>query len=206
MIAQNLKRHKRFNTKHVLHYNQMDGLQFPYFLIKIEEADGYHHIRTISNHNGFNWKVQFNLVLSLRQVRPFVTSWITAHQASLSITNSQSSPRPMSIESVMKSNHLILCHPFSSCPPSYPASGSLQKSQLFASGSQSIGVSASASVLPMNTQDWSPLGRTCRISWQSKGLSTVNMLSRLVTFLPRTKHLFISWLQSPSAVILELPK
>ena len=142
MIAQNLKRHKRFNTKHVLHYNQMDGLQFPYFLIKIEEADGYHHIRTISNHNGFNWKVQFNLVLSLRQVRPFVTSWITAHQASLSITNSQSSPRPMSIESVMKSNHLILCHPFSSCPPSYPASGSFPMSQVFTWGGQSIGVSA----------------------------------------------------------------
>ena len=63
--------------------------------------------------------------------------------------------------------------PFSSCPPSFPASGSFQMSQLFASGGQSIGVSASTSVLPMNTQDWSPLGWTCWISLQSKGLSRV---------------------------------
>ena len=66
--------------------------------------------------------------------------------------------------------------PFFSCPQSLPASGSFQMSQLFASGGQSIGVSASASVLPMNTvdtQDWSPLGRTGWISLQSKGLSRV---------------------------------
>ena len=63
--------------------------------------------------------------------------------------------------------------PFSSCPQSFPASGSFQMSQLFASGGQSIGVSASKSVLPMNTQDYSPLGRTGWISLQSKGLSRV---------------------------------
>ena len=63
--------------------------------------------------------------------------------------------------------------PFSSCPQSFPASGSFQMSQLFASGGQSIGVSASTSVLPMNTQDWSPLGWTCWIFLQSKGLSRV---------------------------------
>ena len=63
--------------------------------------------------------------------------------------------------------------PFSSCPQSLPASGSFPMSQLFAWGSQSIGVSASASVLPMNTQDWSPLGWTGLISLQSKGLSRV---------------------------------
>ena len=63
--------------------------------------------------------------------------------------------------------------PFSSCPQSFPASGSFQVSQLFASGSQSIGVSASASVLPMNAQDWSLLGWTGWISLQSKGLSRV---------------------------------
>ena len=63
--------------------------------------------------------------------------------------------------------------PFSSCPQSFPASGSFQMSQLFASGGQSIGVSASTSVLPMNTQDWSPLGWTGWISLQSKGLSRV---------------------------------
>ena len=73
------------------------------------------------------------------------------------------------------------CHPaisssvvhFSSCPQSFPASGSFQMSQLFASGSQSIGVSASTSVLPMNIQDWFPLGLTGWISLQSKGLSRI---------------------------------
>ena len=63
--------------------------------------------------------------------------------------------------------------PFSSCPQSFPASGSFQMSQLFASGDQSIGVSASTSVLPMNIQDWSPLEWTCWISLQSEGLSRV---------------------------------
>ena len=63
--------------------------------------------------------------------------------------------------------------PFSSCPESFPAAGSFQMSQLFPSGGQSIGVSASTSVLPMDTQDWSPLGWTGWFSLQSKGLSRV---------------------------------
>ena len=63
--------------------------------------------------------------------------------------------------------------PLSSCPQSLPASGSFPVSQLFTSGGQSIGVSALASVLPMNTQDWSPLGWIGWISLQSKGLSRV---------------------------------
>ena len=63
--------------------------------------------------------------------------------------------------------------PFSSCLQSFPASGSFPVSQFFASGGQSVGVSASASVLPMNTQDWSPLGWTGWTSLQSKGLSRV---------------------------------
>ena len=63
--------------------------------------------------------------------------------------------------------------PFSSCLQSFPSSGSFQMSQFFAAGGQSFGVSASASVLPMNTQDWSALGWTCWISLQSKGLSRV---------------------------------
>ena len=63
--------------------------------------------------------------------------------------------------------------PFSSCSKSFPASGSFPMSQLFTWGGQSIGVSASASVLPMNTQDWYPLGWTGWISLQSKGLSGV---------------------------------
>ena len=143
--------------------------------------------------------------------------------------------------------------PFSSHLQSSPALGSFQMSQFFASGSQNIGVSASASVLPMNIQDWFPLGWTGWILLLCKGLSRVfsnttvskasilqrsafyidqlshpymttgktialtrwtfvgqvisllfNILSRLViTFLPRSKHLLISWLLSPSAVILE---
>ena len=76
-------------------------------------------------------------------------------------------------ESVMPSNHLIPVGPFSSCPQSFPTSGSFQMSQLFASGDQSMGVSASTSVLPMNTQDWFPLGWIGWISLQSKGLSRV---------------------------------
>ena len=152
----------------------------------------------------------------------------------------------------MPSNHLILCLPFSSHLQSFPASGSFQMSRFFTSGGQSIGVSASASVLPMNIQDSFPLGLTGLISLPSKGLKSFlqqysskasilqrlaffivqlshpymttgktvaltrqifvgkvmplhfNMLSRLVTaFLPRSKCLLISWLQSPPAMIFE---
>ena len=73
------------------------------------------------------------------------------------------------IESVMPLNHLILCHPLSSCPQSFPASGCFPKSRIFASG----GASASSSVLLMNIQDWFPLGWTGFISLQSKGLSRI---------------------------------
>ena len=68
--------------------------------------------------------------------------------------------RLMSIELVMLSNHLIICHPLLLCIQSFPASGSFLTSQLFASGGQSIGASASASVFPMNIQSWFPLGLT----------------------------------------------
>ena len=101
------------------------------------------------------------------------TPWTAVHQASLSITNFQSLLKLMPIELVMPSNHLILCCPFSSCLQSFQASGSFQMSQLFTSGGQSIGVSASASVLPMNIQDWFPLGWTGLISLLSRGLSRV---------------------------------
>ena len=176
------------------------------------------------------------------------------YQGSLSVTNPQSLLKLLSIESVMPSSHLILCHPFSSCLLSFPASGSVLRNQFFASGGLNIGVSASASVLPMNSQDWFLLGLTGLISAQGtlknllqhhsskasilrcsaffivqlshpymttgktialarwtfvgKVMSLLlNMLSRLVIgFLPRSKHLLISWLQSPSAVILEPKK
>ena len=78
-----------------------------------------------------------------------------------------------SIKSVMPSSRLILCHPLLLLPPVPPRSGSFPMSQFFPSGGQSTGVSASASVLPMNTQDWSPLGWSGWISLQSKGLSRV---------------------------------
>ena len=87
--------------------------------------------------------------------------------------NLQSLPKIMSTESMSPSNHLILCCPFFLPPSIFAASGSFQMSQIFASGGQSIRVSASASVLPMNTQDWSPLGWTGWTSLQSKGLSRV---------------------------------
>ena len=147
--------------------------------------------------------------------------------------------------------------PFSTCLQSFPASGSFPMNQFFTSRGQRIGILASASVLPMNIQDWFLLGWTSWISLQSKGLSRVfsnttvqnhqffgsqlslyivqlaqtymtigktialtrqtfvgkvmsllfNMLSRLVlTFLPRSKRLLISWMQSPRAVILEPKK
>ena len=122
---------------------------------------------------GNNLYFQFRSVQSLRHVRLFATPWTAAHQASLSITNSQSLLILMSIESVMPSNHLILCCPLFLPHSSFLASGSFPMSQFFASGGQSIGVSASASVLPMNTQDWFPLGWTGLISSQTKGLSRV---------------------------------
>ena len=110
------------------------------------------------------------LFQSLSCVRLFATPCTAARQVSLSITNSPSLLKLMFFESVMPSNHLIL---FSSCLQSFPASGSFPVSQFFTSGGQRIGVSASASVLPMNSQDWSPLGWTGWISLQSKGLSRV---------------------------------
>ena len=120
-----------------------------------------------------NASYSFSSVQSLSHVRLFATPQTAARQASLSITNTDihSNPWPSS----------RWCHPaisssvvpFSSCPQSFPASRSFQMSQLFASSGQSIGVSASASVLPMNVQDWSPLGWAGWISLQSKGLSRV---------------------------------
>ena len=89
---------------------------------------------------------------SLSRVRLFVTPWIAALQASLSITNSWSSLRLMSIESVMPSSHLILCRPLLLLPPVLPASESFPMSQLFAWGGQSTGVSALASFLPKMTR------------------------------------------------------
>ena len=89
----------------------------------------------------------------LSSVHLFVTPWTAAGQESLSITSSWILLTFMPIESVMPSNHCILCLPLLHCLQSFPASGCLPVSQFFASGDQRIGVSASASVLPMNIQD-----------------------------------------------------
>ena len=196
--------------------------------------------------------LHFSSVQSLSSVRLFPTPWTSAHQASLSITNSWSSLKLISIESVMPSNCLILCHPLLLLPSIFPSIRVFSNESALTSGGQSIGVSASTSVLPVNIQDQSPLEWTGWISFQSKGLSSLlqhhsskasipwhsaffivqlahpsmttgktialtrqtslgkvmslllHMLSRLViTFLPRSRCLLISWLQSPSAVILE---
>ena len=112
-------------------------------------------------------------VQSLSRVRLSATPWTAAHQASLSITNLWSPPKPMPSSRWCHPTISSSVVPFSSCTQSFPASGSLKMSQFFTSGSQSIGVSASTSVLPMNSQDWSPLGWTGWIPLQSKGLSRV---------------------------------
>ena len=95
------------------------------------------------------------------------------HTRPPSITNSWCSLRLMSIELVMPSSHLILCCPLLLLPPISPSIRVFPMTQLFASGGQSTGVSASASVLPKTTQDWSPLEWTGWTSLQSRGLSRV---------------------------------
>ena len=121
--------------------------------------------------------LQFSWVLSLSHVWLFATPWIAARQAFLSITNSRTYPNscPLSrwFHPIISSSVV----PFSSCPQSFPSSGSFPMSQLFASGGQSIGVSASTSVLPMNTQDWSPLGWTGWISLQSSATPQFNSIN-----------------------------
>ena len=184
------------------------------------------------------------------------TLWTAAHRASLSITNSWSLPKLMSIESMMPSNHLILCRPLILLPSIFLSIRVFSNELVLHIRWPKYWSSASASVLPMSIQNWFPLGWTGWISSQSKGLSRVfsnttiqkhqffgtqlslwsnshvhtwldvmtgktialtrqtfvgkvmsllfNMLSRLgIVFLPRSKWLVISWLQSPSAVILE---
>ena len=101
------------------------------------------------------------------------TPWIAARQAFLSITNSRSSLKLMSIELVMPSSHLILYRPLLLLPPIPPSIRGFFNESTLRMRWQSIGVSALASVLPKNTQDWSPLEWTGWISLQSKGLSKV---------------------------------
>ena len=115
----------------------------------------------------------FSSVQLLSRVQHFVSPWMAARKASLSITNSWSLHIFMFIELVMPSNHLILCYLLLLLPSIFPNIRVFQMSQLFASCGRSIGVSASALVLPVNIQDWFPLGWTGCISLQSKGHSRV---------------------------------
>ena len=188
--------------------------------------------------------VQFRSAQLLSCVRLFATPWTAAHQASLFIINSQNGLKLKSIKSVMPSNHLILCRPLLLLPPIPPSIRVFSNESVPPSGGQSIRVSSSSSVIPINIQDWFPLGLTGWISLQFKGLSRVfssttvqkcqffetqlplwsnahihtwllektitltlqtfvsktmsllfNMLSSFViAFLPRGKHLSISWL------------
>ena len=111
----------------------------------------------------------FSSVQSLSRVWLVAAPWIAACQASLYITNSQSLLKRMSISRWCNPTISSSVIPFSSHPQSLPSSGSFPTSQLFASYGQSVGVSASASVLPMNTQDWSPSRWTGWISLDLQG-------------------------------------
>ena len=112
----------------------------------------------------------FQSVQLLSSVWLFMAPWTATYQASLSIRNSQSLLKLMPIKSVSHPTISSSVIPFSSHLQSFPASGSFPMSRFFPWSGQSIGASASASVFPMNTQDWFPLGWTGLISLQSKGL------------------------------------
>ena len=113
------------------------------------------------------------------------TPWTAACQASLFFTVSWNLLKLMSTEVVMPSNHIILCHLFSSCPQSFPTSQFFLMKQLFTSSGQSIGASVSASALSMNIQDWLTLGLTGLISLFSKA-------SQEFSPTPVRKHQFFS--------------
>ena len=142
-------------------------------------------------------KEHISSVQPLSHVRLFASPWTAAHQASLFIMNSRaylnSCPLSRWCHPIISSSTL----PFSSCPESFlmlsKASASFRMSQLFTSGDQSIGVSASTSVLPMNTQDWS-FGWTGWISLQSKGLSRVCSN----TTVQNHQYFALSFLHSPT--------
>ena len=118
----------------------------------------------------FQWFISVQL---LSHVQFFATPWTAAHQASLSITNSRSPPKPMSIEAVMPSNHLILCRPLLLLPSILPSVRVFSNESALRIRWPKYQISASTSVLPMNTKDWTPLRWTGWISLQSKRLSRV---------------------------------
>ena len=120
-----------------------------------------------------SYRYYLHVVQSLSRVQFFVTPWTAALQASLSLLISWSLPKFMFIASVMPSSHLILWHPLLLLPSIFPSIRDFSNESMFASDDQNSGASASASVLPVNIQDWSPLKLTDLISLLSKGLSGI---------------------------------
>ena len=114
--------------------------------------------------------IQFS---SVSHVWLFANPWMAACQASLSITNSRSLLKLLSIESVIPSNHLILCHPLLLLPSIFPRIRVFSNESVLCIRWPNIGASSSTSVLSMNIQDWFPLGLTGLISLLSKGHSRV---------------------------------
>ena len=136
-----------------------------------------------------------------------------ARQVPLSSTVSQSLFKLMSIETVIPSNYLILCHPLLLLPLVFQASGSFPVSRLFASGGQSIGVSASASVLPVNIHGWFPLGLTGLISllfteevWNQTSVSSTYACSLLTSLSPPLDCKLLQPSSIPASLILPVPK
>ena len=136
----------------------------------------------------------------LSRVRLSATPWTAARQTSLSITNSRSLLKLMSIKLVMPSNHLILCCPLL-LPSIFPSIRVFPVSWFFSSGGQSIGVSVSTSVLPMNIQDGSPLGGTSYVSLQCKRqesspipqFKSINSLILSFLYSPTLKSIHDHW-------------
>ena len=134
------------------------------------------------------------VIQSLSSVQLFAASWIAGSQFSLSLTISQSLLKLMSVESVMLP-HLFLCLPILLLSSIFPSIRVFAMSQFFASGGHTTGASASASVLPMNIQGWSPLGLTGLISLQSKGFSRVFSSTTILKhhFLRETIDQILGW-------------
>ena len=143
-------------------------------------------------------KHQFSSVQLLSSVQLFVTPWTAACQASLSITYSQSLPKLMSIESVMPSNHLILCCPLFLLPSIFPNIRVFSnESALHIRWPKYWRFSFNILGIPMNTQDWSPLGWTGWMSLQSKGLSRVLQHHSSKASILRPSAFFIVQLSHP---------
>ena len=158
----------------VSHYFSIFVYLFPSVaMTNYRKCGGLNNTHLLSHRPKVQDASQFSSVQSLSSVRLFATPWIAARQASLSITSSWSSLKLTSIESMMPSSHLILCHPLLLLPPIPPSIRVLSNESILLMRWPEYWSSALASFFPKNTQDWSPLEWTGWISLQSKGLSRV---------------------------------